>query len=609
MSSPRDQCPPVSRSHLARLALVLALGTVLAYASVRSNAFVNYDDDVYVTANPQVLRGWTRAGLSWAMTTSDAGNWHPITWMSHMLDIELFGPAAGGHHATSLALHALNGALLFVFLALATRRIWPAFLAAALFAWHPLRVESVAWVAERKDVLSGLFFLATLCAYAKWRSSRGVRVYALLAIALALGLMSKPMLVTVPFLLLLLDHWPLGRQTARASVGDKVPLLALVIVSSIVTVIVQSAGGAVVELEGLTPWLRVENALGSIGVYLRQAVWPTGLACFYPHARAVADDPARALLVPAAIGAALLIALSAWALVARKRRPYLFVGWFWFVGMLVPVIGLMQVGSQAHADRYTYLPMIGLAIAAAFGLADVVRARPRIRVPVALASALVLGLLLALTSRQVSVWKDDRTLYGHALRVTDDNHLAHANLGWTLMQAGELERAAEHLVESVRINPADLAPRLNLGNAQLRLGRLDEARATLEALVLVSPNDARVHSSLGEATFRAGDLPAAALAFGTAVRLRPDHVPDRVNLGLVFVGLNRSADAIASFKVASEIAPEDPDPHFGLSQAALVAEDFASARTHALRALELAPAHADARRNLRIADQGLRDAE
>ncbi len=608
MSGTPDKALPSARLCTA-LALALVVGIAWAYAGVRAHGFVNYDDPTYVTHNPHVLGGLTLDSVRWGLTSGAASNWHPVTWLSHMLDVELYHLDAGKHHLTSVLIHALNALLLFGFLALATRRAWPAFFAAALFAWHPLRVESVAWIAERKDVLAGFFFFAALLAYARWREARSPKAYAALALCLALGLMSKPMLVTLPFLLVLLDRWPLASGAARPAWRDKLPLLAIVVASALITLGVQSAGGAVAAVDAVPLGLRVANALRSVGVYAWQSVWPTDLACFYPHARNVASDPAAALRIPAIAGALFVACASLGAVLTRKRAPYLCTGWFWFLGMLVPVLGLVQVGSQAHADRYTYLPAVGLAIALAYGISDLVRARPALRVPMLAGALLALGALLAATRAQAGVWRDDRSLYEHALAVTESNHLAHANLGWMHFVARDYDAAATHLSAATRIHAADPAPWLNLGLTLLRSDRLEEARSALEHARALAPHDARVHSNLGEAFFRADDFERAASAYGAAIAARPDFAPDRVQLGFVLLRRGQNGEAVASFEAAAALAPDDPEPQYGLSVAALLRGDDVEARDAAQRALDIAPGHPDALRNLRAANERLGDGQ
>jgi len=507
------------------LAGVLLVGTLAVYAGVGQNGFVAYDDDVYVTANEVVRRGLTADGVRWAFGASHGSNWHPVTWLSHMLDVELYGLQPAGHHATSVTLHAATGLLLFAFLCRTTRRPWPAFLCAALFLWHPLRVESVAWVAERKDVLAGLFFGLTLLAYTHWCARPSPGRYAFLLAALAAGLMSKPMLVTTPCVLLLVDAWPLkrlqpfDRASWRRRVLEKVPLFLLAALVAAAAYLAQASGGTVIDTGGLPPVVRLLNALRSVGVYVRQFFWPTGLACFHPHAQAIEEDPVAALLPGAllsALGVTLALAL-AWR--ARRAHRYVLVGSLWYLGMLVPVIGLVQVGQQAHADRYTYLPGIGLAVIVAWGLADVVAARPRLGRPAMTLVLALLSLLLVLSARQVTVWRDSVTLFEHAVRMTRDNHRAHANLGVLHLRRGDHERALVHLEASVAILPTDRAALEALAEVRTALGLHAEALDPLEVLRAARPGDASLHARIAAVARRAGRERRALRALRTALRL------------------------------------------------------------------------------------------
>jgi hypothetical protein len=539
------------RGRTILVVLVLAALTVAVYAPVGRFDFVQLDDPAYVTENPHVLGGLTLDGLAWAFTTGHAANWHPVTWLSHMLDVQLFGVDAGAHHLTSLALHAANTLLLFGLLALLTGALWRSALVAALFAVHPLHVESVAWVAERKDVLSAFFLLLTLWAYAGFVRSvgpaataagetagRSRRVYyALMLVAFALGLMAKPMLVTLPFVLLLLDVWPLERlnaawrgerrleanagsprrpatgsskaggttrrskdrpaeagtlgsvallKTAWPLVREKLPLFVMAAASSIVTLVVQQRGGAVTPFEVYPFSLRLQNAVVSIAAYLRDAVWPVGLTVLYPFPAAVPADQV-------AISLAVLAVISLVAYRLARREPYLIVGWLWYLGTLVPVAGLVQVGVQARADRYTYVPLIGIFIMVAWGLGAIVGRHPRLRMVV---SAAAIGAIVgcAVTARaQASYWTDSVALWTRATMVTlhVDEFEAHMSLGTTLGNQGRVDEAREHFAEAARLRPESDAAHCSLGIALARSGRLrDAARELNEALRLHPGNQA-----------------------------------------------------------------------------------------------------------------------
>jgi len=575
---------------IAGLLLVLGVGAV--YGRTAGFEYVFFDDDTYVTANPVVSEGLTWAGVKWAFTEVHGANWHPLTWLSHMLDVQLFGLAAGPPHLVNAGLHALSAVLLFLFLAGTTRRTWPAFFAAALFAWHPLRVESVAWVAERKDVLSGAFFFLTLLAYARYAREPGRGRYVLVALLLALGLLAKPMLVTLPFVLLLLDRWPLERtrQSAwRDLVLEKLPLFALVALSSALTFWAQSSSGAAPSASEIAFGLRIENALAAFGIYLGQTVWPAGLACFYPHAVIVAADPGAALLLPALFGGTLLLGGSVLALAGRRSLPELATGWWWSVGMLLPVIGIVQVGLQAHADRYTYLPLVGLVAAACALLARLVEARPALRLPLTVAAVLASASCLVTSYRQVGVWRDSETLFAHALSVTEDNFRAHGNLGYTLIQEERWGEAALQLEEAARIHPIERNVLAYLGLCYLRGGELDRAEQPLRRAVAFEPGNALAHSCLGELELRRGNDERAALSFQRALEIDARRTVDRISLGLAFLNLERIEAARASFEEAMARAPDHPLSHHGLGELERTLGNWTAAREHYERALELDP--------------------
>ena len=584
---------PSSERRAARIlaALVLAAGTWLAFGSVRANDFVAYDDNTYITSNPKVLDGITWDGVRWAATTAAASNWHPMTWLSHMLDVEVFGPDPGAHHLVSLALHLATGLVLLAFLLRTTGALVPAFVASALFLWHPLRVESVAWAAERKDVLSGLFFALTLLAYAGWARSPTLGRYLLSLFVFALGLLAKPMLVSVPIVLLLVDFWPLGRiregRGLRVRLVEKVPFALLALASSAVTIVVQRAGGAVVRASEVPPSLRVGNALRSLGVYILQFFWPTKLACFYPHplvTGAAVWGPATAVLGGFAIATLVAVRL-------RRRAPFLLAGLGWMLVMSLPVLGLLQVGRQAHADRYTYLPGIGLALALSYGAWAAAKARPRTAPALSLCAAVFLGALVAGSARQVRVWKSSESLFAHAIEVTEGNHLAEGNLGYVLLERGELEAAREHLERSLAILPGDANVLLNLSTVDLRLGRLEEARRNLERLAAATPGDWRVHSGLAELAFRSGDPETAAARYRDALRLGSSSSQDLVNLGMAELALGHREEARLAFERA---APTNLDGIFGLGVLAQAEGDLPAAVANFRRCVEQRPDFTDA---------------
>jgi tetratricopeptide (TPR) repeat protein len=504
-------------------ALALFAATLALYAPVRHHQFIDYDDPLYVTENARVRAGLTPDGARWAFTTTHAGNWHPLTWLSHMLDVQLFGLDAGRHHLAGAALHALNAALLLLVLAAATGALAPAALAAALFAVHPLRVPSVAWAAERKDVLSALFFLLALAAYLAHARRPGARRLAAAVALFALGLLAKPMLVTLPLLLLVLDAWPLGRARGAGGSGpgrtpwpalvlEKAPFFALAAASAVVTWLAQHRGGAILPIPLAD---RLANAPVAALAYLGSAAWPARLAFFYPFPRAG---------VPAAAWTAALAALAGLGALAwrqRRERPYLLAGWAWYLLALLPVIGLVHVGDHARADRYTYLPLIGPAFALCWLAATAARRRPRLRGALALVAVALLVALSAATRRELAYWKDGPTLFARALAVTTGNFVAHGNLGALLLRDGDVGAALPHLEEAVRLRPAYYEGLQNLAVARARTGRTREAVDLLQRALAVSPDQPVAHFNLGQLLASLGDREGARRHFQRALELRP----------------------------------------------------------------------------------------
>ena len=491
------------------LALLLSVATLAVFAQVVRFDFVDYDDNLYVTANPHVQEGLTLAGVRWAFTTFAAANWHPLTWISLMLDWSIGGPGARVFHLTNLILHLANVLLLFFLLDRTTDRRWPSAVTAALFAIHPLHVESVAWIAERKDVLSTLFLLLTIAAYVGFVERPG-RVRRLAVVLLfALGLLAKPMLVTLPVLLLMLDAWPLRRKEPwRHLVDEKMPLLALSIASGVVTLVAQWRGGTVGSLAGYPLGVRVANAVVATATYLGQTIWPARLAVFYPH-------PGASLAAwTVAASAVALVALTLWTIRVRRSRPYLLFGWAWYLVTLAPVVGIVQVGWQARADRYTYIPLIGIFLGVVWAVSDRFADRPALLSSMASAAIVMLGIGAFV---QAGYWRDSETLFRHALAVTVDNAVAHNDLGTALLRRQLLSQAQEHFAAAVRIDPAFAEAHSNLGVALGRQGRIDEAILEFRRALDLEPDypDARRNLERAEAIqHRTGAKPADRAAPG-----------------------------------------------------------------------------------------------
>jgi tetratricopeptide (TPR) repeat protein len=533
--------------------MVLAVGTVAVYWRATGCGFVNFDDDDYVVVNPHLQSGLGAAGLRWALTTTWASNWHPLTWVSFLFDYQLHGLNPSGYHRTNVLLHAANSVLLFLLLRNMTGAVGKSAVVAALFAWHPLHVESVAWVAERKDVLSTLFGFLTLAAYAHYAARPGVPRYLLVFVLFALCLMAKPMLVTLPFVLLLLDYWPLRREASLARLFvEKLPLLCLAAGSAVLTLYAQHRGGAINSLEHLPfPW-RLANAVVAYVRYVEQMFWPLNLAVFYPHPREELN------WAPVALAGLLLAGFTFACLRWGRRQPYLTVGWLWYLGTLVPVIGLVQVGGQALADRYTYVPLIGLFVILAWGLPDLLagwRVEPVVLAPVAVVA---LALCLVLTWGQVLTWYDGGSLWEHALHVTSGNYVAHNNLGNYLGARGRMDEAVEHYRDALRINPAYADAWNNLGAALARRSQLDEAVASYQQAVQLSPASATIHHNLGLSLLQLGRDQEALEHFAEAVRLRPGYARAHHSLGRVLERLGRTDEALERYRLAVRLHPDVP---------------------------------------------------
>lgn len=506
----------------AAIVMALTAATLAIYAPVAGFEFINLDDDAYVTENPNVRQGPTPENLWWGLTAFHSANWHPLTWWSHQLDAALFGGWAGGHHLVNLLFHTLNVLLTFWVLRLLTKRPWPSALVAALFALHPLHVESVAWVAERKDVLSTFFWWLVIWAYAVYARGPRVTQYLLVLLLLALGLMAKQMLVTLPCVLLLLDYWPLrrwqpgaGAKRALWLAAEKLPMLALAAGVAVLTLMAQRGAGAVQDLARLPLEMRLGNAAISYVEYLWKTVYPYPLATPYPF------DAERIALPWAAAAAALLAAVSLLALALARRKPWFTVGWAYYLGTLVPVIGIVQVGSQAMADRYTYVPHTGVFLIFAWGLADAARAMPRLKIPIVALAAAAVALCAIRTSEHLPVWRDSETLFTHVTSVTRGNSIAYNNLGRALFEAGALQAAGEAFAKSLEAAPGNLDALNNYGVILLIAGKPREAAAHFTGYLEQRPGDIAVRVNLAAALLAQGDPGAARIEVERVLRADP----------------------------------------------------------------------------------------
>jgi len=553
---------------LVAVMVVLATATIASYWPVRDNGFINFDDNKYITENPHVTDGLTPSNVVWAFTTGYAANWHPLTWLSHQLDASLYGHGpgdAGGHHMTSVLLHAANASLLLLVLRRMTGMLWRSAVVASLFALHPIHVESVAWVSERKDVLSAFFCLLALWAYAGYAIRPAWGRYWSVTGLFALGLLSKPMLVSLPILLLFLDYWPLrrfdsaSRRTAMLLFLEKVPLAALSLLSCLVTLFVQRQGEAMRSLDTHPLAIRIENAAVSYVMYIKTLFFPKGLAIFYPYTFSI---PLWQFL----LSLFALIAATGLVAILRKRAPYLLTGWLWYLTALVPVIGLVQVGHQSHADRYAYIPSIGVTMALVWAGADALSRMPKAR---SLAVAAVAAALIACAYRthvETRYWKTSVTLFGRAAEVTENNSLAYYNMGTEQLANGELDKAIRSYREAVRIRPDYVNAHLNMGIAHMRQEENETAAECFRRIIELRPSHADAHINLATVLYRMDRYEEAAEAYREVIRLEPENVSARYSLGLCLARLGRPSDAADAYREALRIDPDHSNARSALKK-------------------------------------------
>jgi protein O-mannosyl-transferase len=554
--------------------LVVVIWT--AFGQTLRYQFINFDDNLYVYENPAVTNGLTLGGLESTFTRTVSGNWHPVTMISHMLDCQIYGLDAGGHHLTNVILHSATAILLFLVLNELTGRLWLNAFVAAVFAVHPLRVESVVWISERKDVLGGLFFFLTLGVYVRYlRKPEKTSHYLVVVVFFAMGLMCKPMLVTLPFVLLLLDYWPLNRfaqSSMRQSVFfnrfkklsvparlviEKIPLLALSIISCTATILAQT--DAIQPTERFSISLRICNAIVSYAVYIGQMFWPARLAVFYPLNAPPFWETGLAL--------SFIVTVTVVVFLRRKQNPFLLVGWLWYLGMLVPVIGIIQVGEQAHADRYTYLPQIGLYLMLAYGAADLLKNQRHHRLLLGSLSVAIILVLASVARVQASYWKDSQTLWTHTLAETTNNHVAHNNLGNVLLKNGNSAEAILHYQAAITIQPHYAQAHYNLGTALFQQGDLDAAIEQFQKAIEDNPNYATAHNNLGNALLQKGRFDEAIQHYQKALEIDPERASTQNNLGVACLRSGRVDEAIVHFQKALEIKPGYVDAQSNLAAA------------------------------------------
>jgi tetratricopeptide (TPR) repeat protein len=613
-----DKPPQVNVSFFQRHVLEFSIGLCLiliilaAFWQVRNNEFINLDDDLYVTDNPHIKEGLTLGGVLWAFTTVYSGHWHPITWLSHMLDYNLYGLNPGGHHVTSLIFHIANTLLLFLLFQRMTGKPWRSSFLAALFAVHPLRVESVAWGAERKDVLCAFFWLLTMWTYAFYVGRPKVRRYLVVVLCFILALMSKPMAVTLPFVLILMDYWPLARLKAEKLMNfdqrrdlvfrlilEKAPFFFLTAVFSSFTIFCHWKGGTVASFDKLPLEMRIGNALVSYITYISKMIWPNRLAVLYPYP--------ISLPIWEVVGAALLlIIITVLVILLGRKRPYYVVGWLWYFVTLVPVIGLVQAGPQAMADRFTYLPLIGLLMIIAYGLPNILAGWRYRRVALCTSGGLVLLACMVTTMSQVKLWQNSIRLFNHALKVTVNNAIIHNNLGLALAVQGRSEDAIAHYVEALRLKPYFVEAHNNLGNALVSQEKYQEAIDHYAECLRIMPNFAKAHSNLGVALARQGKNQEAIVHYIEALRIKPDDADAHYNLGNELARQERFQEAIPHFFAALRINPDDADAQYNLGNALARQKRFQEAIPHFVAVLRVKPDDAEVHCNLglALAEQG-----
>ncbi|MHC4213868.1 MAG: tetratricopeptide repeat protein [Planctomycetota bacterium] len=628
---------PLHKNSRVLISVLLVLVTVAVYWPVLRYDFVKYDDDKYLTENPRIEAGITSESVIDAFIKPHYSMWHPLTTLSYLLDYELFGFSASWFHGVSLLFHICCVVLLFLVLQWATGAIWPSAFVAAIFALHPLQVESVAWIAERKNVLSGFFSLLTIGAYVLYARRPCIARYLLVFFVFGLCIMTKPMVVTMPFVLLLLDYWPLERLTGKSRITDvlvssgrliaeKIPLFLLVGVLSVITFAAQKGGGVMSGFEKLSLNARTANALNSYVMYIAKMLWPSNLAVFYPH------PGGNYSVARVVVYAVLLVVLTIVLVFILYRRKYLAVGWFWYAGTLIPVIGLVQVGAQARADRYMYISMIGLLFIVAWTARELAQRWAGLRIVTSIIAVVIVAASAVATRKQLSHWKDSAALFGHAVAATSNNSVMHNNLANELNKQGKTDEAIRHFERSLQIKPNSSEVHNNLGNALTRLGRNDRAIDHYKEAIRLKPEFAVAHYNLGLTFYRNkrfgdaisayrqavelkpnytdawnnlgmaqadfGDFEHAVESYRQAIEIKPDFVVAHGRLGLALAKLNRIDEAIEQFELVLQARPDDYEMHFNIGFLFESSGKGQKAIDHYRRSLQINPEHQKARQGL-----------
>ena len=601
------------------ISVTLVVLTLVAYEPIRHNDFVNYDDDKYVTKNPNVTGGITWPGIKWAFTKTYASNWHPLTWLSHMADCEIYGLNPVGHHITNVVIHIINSLLLFLLLSKMTGSVWGSGFVAAIFAVHPVHVESVAWAAERKDVLSGLFWMLTILAYVHYAERPSFKRYVLVVLAFVMGLLSKPMVVTLPFILLLLDWWPLEcialsgnggasatqkrqktdgghpKATLRQLVLEKVPLIVLSVISSVMAIIAQRSGGAVATFENISLDYRIANALTSYINYIGKMIWPSGLAVFYPHPHIKLSDGT------AVICGLLLVLITLLSIYTGRRRKHIAMGWLWYIVTLVPVIGLAQIGTQAMANRYMYIPMAGLLIIVAWEVKDIIADKRGLQIAACVSAVIVIFSAAIATRTQVKHWENSLTLFDYTLKVTENNLLAENNYGSALFEAGRVDEAIPHLKNMIRINPRFSDARIKLGKILMGQKKVNEAIVCFNEVLEQNEGSAEAHYNLAFALEMQNKYDEAIKHLSKALAIDPDYTDARNRMGISLMATGRIAEAIGCFERILGKKEDFAEAHYNLAVALGMQNKYDEAIKHLSRVLDIEPNFPDARNKLGVA--------
>jgi tetratricopeptide (TPR) repeat protein len=588
----------IKKNIVLSIYFALAVSTLLVFWQVRNFDFVNYDDPTYVTGNLNI-QTITLQSVKWAFTTGYYGNWNPLTWLSYMLDWQLFGSNPAGFHLTNLFFHIANTLLLFLVLKQMTNTIWQSAFVAALFALHPLHVEAIAWVSCRKDILSTFFWILTMWAYLQYAKQPNIWRYLLVLLFFVMGIMAKPMLVTLPFVLLLLDYWPLERKISWRLLLEKIPFIILAAVFSVIAFFTQRGLGSLTTFTKFSLKFRIYNALISYVEYIEKLFRPSHLAAFYPH------PFTNVSVLYAVISAVFLLIVTIFVLRFAKNHRYLVTGWFWYLGTLVPVIGLIQVGSFAMADRYTYITLTGLFIIIAWGLSELsakwISVSPQRKIILGVSMVIVLTTLGICAGRQTSYWKNSITLFSHARQVTQNNYLACYNLGAAYDSLGRWTEAIDAYQQAIRINPDLAEPHYNLGIAYGKIGRLPEAIDAYSKAIRINPNSVDAYLNLGNAYAKLSRRQDAIDAYRQAIKIKPDYAEAHYNLGVAYSELGRHQEAIETYKQAIIIKPDDAEAHHNLGVTYSKLGRYQEAIESFKQAIRIKPDLAEAHYNLGVA--------